>query len=237
MPDSLLYYFYGFDYTYFIYILPAVILSLIAQLLVKSSFLKYSAVINRKGLTGAEAARRVLMSHGVQGVSVERVSGNLTDHYDPKARVIRLSDAVYDSASVAAVGVASHEAGHAVQHAVDYAPIKIRNTIYPVVNFGSSISWIVIMLGFLFSFEPLTLAGIILFSFTVVFQLVTLPVEFNASRRAMETIESESLLADAKEIGGARRVLTAAALTYVAAAITSIMQLIRLLAIFGRRRD
>lgn len=236
MPDSLFYYFYGFDYTYFIYILPAVILSLIAQIMVKSTFSKYSAVTNDSGITGAEAARRVLQSHGVQDVSVEHVSGNLTDHYDPRSKTIRLSDAVYDSTSVAAVGVASHEAGHAVQHAVGYAPIKIRNTIYPVVSFGSSISWIVIMLGFLFSFEPLTLAGIILFSLTVVFQLITLPVEFNASARAMQTIKNEAMLADNNEIRGARKVLTAAAFTYVAAAITTILQLLRLLAIFGRRR-
>lgn len=237
MPESLYYYFYGFDFTYFIYILPAVILSLIAQIMVKTTFSKYSGVMNRSGITGAEAAQRVLSSHGVYDVRVEQVSGNLTDHYDPRSKVIRLSDTVYASTSVAAVGVAAHEAGHAVQHAVGYFPIKARNAIFPVVRFGSSFSWIAIMLGFVFTFEPLVLAGIILFSFTVIFQLITLPVELNASARAMATIRDASLLADENETRGARKVLTAAAMTYVAAAITSIMQLLRLLAIFGRRRD
>lgn len=231
------YYFYGFDIYYLTLILPAFIISLVAQVKVKSTFSKYSEMTNSAGLTGAQAAQRLLSAHGVYDVKIERVSGSLSDHFDPRTNVIRLSDTVYDATSVAAVGVASHEAGHAVQYAQGYAPIKLRNAIIPVVNFSSKFSWIAIMLGILFSFSYLILAGIILFSFATLFQIITLPVEFNASKRAMETIRGEYLLREDEEVKGARKVLTAAAMTYVAAVVMSIAQLLRLLAIFGRRRN
>lgn len=227
------YYFYGFDIYYLIFILPAFLISVIAQIKVKSTFSKYSAVPS--GLTGAEAARRVLSAHGVTNVTIERVSGNLTDHFDPKSNVIRLSDSVYDATSVAAVGVAAHEAGHAVQYAENYTPIIVRNKIVPLVNFGSSISWIVLMLGIFMSFEPLLWVGIGLFALTTLFHLVTLPVEFNASRRAIETIEGQYLLSDS-EAKGAKKVLSAAAMTYVAALLVSLAQLLRFIMIFGRNR-
>ncbi len=230
------YYFYGFDIYYLTLILPAFIISLVAQVKVKSTFSKYSQMTNSAGITGAQAAQRVLSAHGVYDVKIERVSGSLSDHFDPRTNVIRLSDTVYDATSVAAVGVASHEAGHAVQYAQGYAPIKLRNAIIPVVNFSSKFSWIAIMLGILFSFSYLILAGIILFSFATLFQIITLPVEFNASKRAMETIRGEYLLREDEQVKGARKVLTAAAMTYVAAVVMSIAQLLRLLAIFGRRR-
>ncbi len=229
-------YYYGFDIYYLTLIIPALLLSLFAQFKVKSTFSRYSGMLSSTRLTGAEAAKRVLSAHGVYDVTVERVGGNLTDHFDPKAKVIRLSDSVYDATSVAAVGVASHEAGHAVQYDQSYAPIKFRNLLVPVVNLGSRFSWIALMLGLLFSFQPLVLIGIGLFSFATLFQLVTLPVELNASKRAMETIKGEYLLREDEEVKGARRVLTAAAMTYLAAVVMSIAQLIRLLAIFGRRR-
>ncbi len=231
------YYFYGFDIYYLTLILPAFIISLVAQVKVKSTFSKYSQMLSTNRITGAEAARRVLSAHGVYDVKIEHISGSLSDHFDPRTKVIRLSDSVYDSTSVAAVGVASHEAGHAVQYAQGYAPIKIRNAIVPVVNFSSRFSWIAILLGIFFSNSYLILAGIILFSFATLFQIVTLPVEFNASKRAMETIRDEYLLREEEEVKGARRVLTAAAMTYVAAVVMSIAQLLRLLAIFGRRRN
>ena len=175
------FYYYGIDIYYLVLIVPAFILSLIAQIKVKSTFSKYSGFLSSKNVTGAEAAEAVLSAHGVTDVRVERVSGNLTDHFDPRTKVIRLSDSVYSSTSVAAIGVAAHEAGHAVQHAEGYSPIKVRNTLVPIVNFGSSFSWIAIMLGFAFSNNILILVGIGLFSFATLFQLVTLPVEPNAS--------------------------------------------------------
>ncbi len=231
------FYYYGIDIYYLVLIIPAFILSLVAQIKVKSTFSKYSGVLSSKNLTGAEAAREVLSAHGVNDVRIERVSGNLTDHFDPRTKVIRLSDSVYSSVSVAAIGVAAHEAGHAVQHAKDYSPIKIRNSLVPIVNFGSSFSWIALMLGFAFSNNILILVGIGLFSFATLFQLVTLPVELNASKRAMQTICSKNLLSEGGERKGAGKVLTAAAMTYVAAVVMSIAQLLRLLLIFGRRRD
>jgi Zn-dependent membrane protease YugP len=230
------YYFYGFDIYYLTLILPAFIISLFAQIKVKSTFSKYSEMTNSARITGAQAAQKVLSAHGVYDVKVERVGGNLTDHFDPRTNVIRLSDSVYDSTSVAAVGVAAHEAGHAVQYAQGYVPIKLRNLLVPIVNFGSSFSWIAIMLGLVFSFSYLVFAGIILFSFATLFQVLTLPVELNASKRAMETIRGEYLLREEEETKGARKVLTAAAMTYIAAVVMSVAQLIRLLAIFGRRR-
>ncbi|MBQ5911410.1 MAG: zinc metallopeptidase [Clostridia bacterium] len=229
------YYYYGFDIYYLILILPAFILSLGAQIMVSSTFSKYSKSINMSGLTGAAAAQRVLYSHGVTNVRIERVGGNLTDHFDPRTNVIRLSDSVYASTSVAAIGVAAHEAGHAVQYAQSYAPIKIRNFILPVVNFGSRFSFIAILLGIAFAYDLLITIGIILFSFATLFQILTLPVELNASKRAMETIRGQALLSDT-EARGAKKVLTAAAMTYVAAVVMSIAQLLRLLLLNRRRR-
>lgn len=229
------YYYYGFDIYYIILILPAFLISLIAQIKVSSTFSKFSKTINMSGLTGAAAAEKVLLSHGVTNVKVERVGGNLTDHFDPRTNVIRLSDSVYDSTSVAAVGVAAHEAGHAVQYAQGYTPIKIRNTILPVVNFGSRFSFIAILLGIVFASDLLITAGIILFSFATLFQIITLPVELNASKRAMQTIRGQALLSDDEAVG-AKKVLTAAAMTYVAAVIMSIAQLLRLLLLNRRRR-
>ena len=228
------FYYYGIDIYYLVLIVPAFILSLIK---VKSTFSKYSGFLSSKNVTGAEAAEAVLSAHGVTDVRVERVSGNLTDHFDPRTKVIRLSDSVYSSTSVAAIGVAAHEAGHAVQHAEGYSPIKVRNTLVPIVNFGSSFSWIAIIWGVAFSNNILILVGIGLFSFATLFQLVTLPVELNASKRAMRTIASSGLLAEGTERKGAGKVLTAAAMTYVAAVVMSIAQLLRLLLIFGKRRD
>ena len=230
------YYFYGFDVYYLILILPAFFISLFAQVKIQSTFSKFSKVLNQSGLTGASAAQKVLAAHGVYNVKVERVGGNLTDHFDPRTNVIRLSDSVYDSTSVASVGVAAHEAGHAVQYSQGYTPIKIRNSILPIVSFGSRFSFIALLLGILFSFDFLITLGIILFSFATLFQLITLPVELNASRRAMNTIKEENLL-DENEARGARKVLTAAAMTYIAAVIMSVAQLLRLLLLTGRRRN
>jgi len=230
------YYFYGIDFYYLILIIPAIIISLIAQARVKSTFAKYSSQNTLSHITGAQAAERVLRANGVSNVRIERVSGSLTDHFDPKSNVIRLSESVYDQASVAAVGVAAHEAGHAVQYAQGYAPIKLRNAFVPVVNFGSSFSWILLLMGFLFSFEPLILAGVICFGLVTVFHLLTLPVEFNASSRALSAIKDSNILYDDRELKGARSVLSAAAMTYVAALILSLAQLLRLLLIFGKRR-
>ena len=207
---------------------------------VNSTFKKYAKQFSRRGLTGAQAAQRVLSANGVTGVRIERVGGSLTDHFDPKTNVIRLSDSVYDSASTAAIGVACHEAGHAVQYAHDYAPIRLRAAIIPVTNFGTKIAWPLMLLGVLLSsmsyaFYNLVYVGIACFSLSLVFQLITLPVEFNASRRAVTAIEQGGILYD-DELAGAKKTLRAAALTYVAAAATSLAQLLRLLAIYGRRR-
>lgn len=226
--------FFFMDYWYIVLVLPMVILSTWAGIKVKTTFQKYSNIFS--GLTGAEAAVRVLNANGVYDVKVERVAGNLTDHFDPRTNVIRLSESVYDSRTVAAVGVAAHEAGHAVQHAQSYRPIIIRNRFVPIVNFGSSISWIVIIAG-LFMFNDLLIwLGIALFGLTTVFHLLTLPVELNASKRAMQAIRDNNLLFG-DEIDGARKVLTAAAMTYIAALLTSIASLLRLIIIFGRRND
>jgi Zn-dependent membrane protease YugP len=228
------YFYYGIDTYYIILVLPAIILSLIAQRLVKSTFSKYSKM--NCNLTGAEAAKRVLEANGVYDVQIEQVSGNLTDHYDPKTNVIRLSDSVYNTRSVAAVGVACHEAGHAVQYANSYLPIKLRSLIFPLANIGSQLSIPLIVLGMVFSFPILIDIGIIVFAAAVVFHLVTLPVEFNASRRAITAIKDYNVLLDDSEIVGARKVLTAAALTYVASFLLSLMQFLRFLAITDRRR-
>lgn len=236
--------FYGFDWTYLVIVLPCVLLSLWASSNVNSTFKKYAQQFSSRHITGAEAARRVLSANGVHGVRIERVSGNLTDHYDPRTNVIRLSDSVHDSTSTAAIGVACHEAGHAVQYAVNYAPIKLRAAIIPITNIGSKLAMPLILLGvvltFLGDFSYLFVyLGIAAFSLSLVFQLVTLPVEFNASRRAMEAIESSQLLT-VEEQKGARKTLSAAAMTYVAATAVALAQVLRLLLIFGgrgRRRD
>ena len=231
------YYYYGFDWTYLALVLPCLILSLWASSNVNSTFRKYSKQYSLRRLTGAEAAQRVLSANGVRDVRIEHVSGNLTDHYDPKSNVIRLSDQVYSNTSTAAIGVACHEAGHAVQYAAGYAPITLRAAIIPVTNIGSRMALPLILLGLLFSSfgDTLIYLGIGCFSLSLVFQLVTLPVEFNASRRALQAIESGNLLTE-EEQKGARKTLTAAALTYVAATAVSLAQLVRLLALFGGRR-
>lgn len=224
----------GYYSSYIIYVLPALLISLAAQIAVKSSFSKYSKVYC--AMTGAQAARRVLEINGVSGVRIERVSGQLTDHFDPRTNVIRLSESVYDAASISAVGVAAHEAGHAVQYAKGYVPIKLRSAILPVSQIGSQLSMPLLLIGIILSFELLINLGIIFFCAALLFQLVTLPVEFNASRRAMSAIESGYLLTDERSVKGARSVLRAAAMTYVAAVIVSVMQLLRLLSLAGRRR-
>ena len=231
-------YFYGFDWTYIVFILPCIIITLICQVKVKSTFAKYSNVRNSRNMTGAQAAEYVLRQNGVTGVRIEHVAGNLSDHFDPRTNVIRLSDSVYNSASVAAVGVAAHEAGHAVQHAQNYLPNKIRTAILPVAQLGSKLSWLLIFLGLLFTAKVgfvLLYIGIILFSASVLFTIATLPVEFNASKRSLECIKNSDLLYG-EEYKGAKRTLQAAAMTYVASALTAIMQLLRLIVI-ARRRD
>lgn len=234
-------YYYGFDWTYLAIIVPCILLSLLASGLVNRTFKRYSKQLSTRQITGAEAAQRVLSANGVNNVRIERVSGKLTDHFDPKGNVIRLSDNVYDSTSTAAIGVACHEAGHAVQYAKHYAPIKLRTAIIPVTNIGSMLAWPLILIGLLFSSSTMSTTfiylGIACFSLSLVFQLVTLPVEFNASRRAMAAIDEGNLLT-AEERKGARKTLTAAAMTYVAAVVVSLAQLLRLLLLYGgRRRD
>lgn len=228
-------YFYV-DYTYLIYVVPALIISFIAQMAVKRTFSKYNTVFSQRSITASEVTRRILDANGLSHISVQSVHGSLTDHYDPKANVIRLSDTVRESTSIAAIGVAAHEAGHAVQHKVGYYPIKLRNAFLPVANIGSRLSMPLILLGLVLSMEPLVLFGIILFSAIVIFQLITLPVEFNASRRAKETLVSMGILSEGECVGAAK-VLSAAAMTYVAATLVSLMQLLRLLTIFSKKRD
>ena len=235
------YYGFGIDMSYVILVLPCILLSLWASSNVNSTFKKYSSQFSRRGLTGAEAARRVLSAHGVGNVRIERVSGNLTDHYDPRTNVIRLSDNVYDNTSTAAIGVACHEAGHAVQYAQGYAPIRLRAAIIPVTNFGSRLAMPLILIGLLLAaFGNLSVIlidlGIACFGLSLVFQLVTLPVEFNASNRALRAIADSNLLTE-DEQAGARKTLRAAALTYVAATAVAFAQLLRLILLFGRRRD
>jgi Zn-dependent membrane protease YugP len=238
------FYYYGFDWTYLVLVLPCVIFAMIASSRVNSTFKKYSNQYSQRRITGADAALRVLHANGVQGVRIERVSGNLTDHYDPRTNVIRLSDSVYDSTSTAAIGVACHEAGHAVQYAQNYAPIKLRAAIIPLTNFGSKLAMPLILLGIVCTFlgefsTVLVYLGIAAFGLSFVFQLITLPVEFNASRRAIRAIEEGNILT-VEEQNGAKKTLQAAAMTYVAATATALAQLLRLIVIFGggrRRRD
>lgn len=229
------------DWTYLVLVLPAVLFAMWASQRVNSTYQKYQKQQNSRNITGAQAARYILDQNGLFHVGIEPVAGNLTDHYDPKANIIRLSEGVYHSTSTAAVGVACHEAGHAVQYAENYVPVKIRSAIIPVTNFGSKLSMPLILLGLVLGawipgFTWIAYVGVACFALSTVFQLVTLPTEFDASRRAMKGIEQQQLLYG-EELKGARKVLSAAALTYVAALAVSTMQLLRLLMILGRRRD
>ena len=229
------------DITYIVLVLPAVLLSLWASWNVKHTFTKYAKQQNSRGLTGAEAARRLLDANGLRDVPVERISGSLTDHYDPEARAVRLSDSVWGSSSTAAVGVACHEVGHAIQNAEDYLPVRIRQAIIPATNIGAKLSIPLLMAGLVLSgfsrvFLYLAYAGVLLYTLCAVFQIVTLPTEFDASRRALSSIESLGLLADGEELQGARKVLRAAALTYVAALATTLVQLLRFLILINDRK-
>lgn len=231
-------YFYGIDATYFL-VLIGVVLSLIASARVKSTYAKYSKVRSLSGLTGAEAAQKILYAQGIFDVAVEHIDGELTDHYDPSSKVLRLSDSVYSSTSVAAVGVAAHECGHAIQHAQSYAPLKIRTAIVPAANIGAKISWPLILVGLIIGSSGsnfLITLGILMFSLSVLFQIVTLPVEFNASSRAVAALSEMGILYG-DEVIGTKKVLSAAALTYVAAAASAVLQLLRLILLFGRRND
>lgn len=246
-----MYFFYDY-FEYLLWMLPAIIISLIAQAKVNSAYKKYSSVINRMGITGAEAARRVLRAGGVTNVQITSVQGKLTDHFDPRSSCIRLSSGVYDATTVAAVGIAAHEAGHAIQHAEGYLPNKIRSILVPITNIGSKIGWILIIFGFAFSGvgyyyyssstaysnpvgDTLLTIGIILYSTSLLFTLVTLPVEFNASKRALKIIEQTNML-QGEEYSGAKAVLSAAAMTYVASALTALLQLLRVITLARRRR-
>ena len=229
-------FFYYFDRYYWILIVPAMIFAMWAQMRVSSTFNRSSKVGSARGLSAAQVCRQILDENGLFAVRVERVSGNLTDHYDPRSNVIRLSDSVYHSTSVAAIGVAAHEAGHAVQYSVGYVPIKIRNSIIPVSKLGSTLSMPILLVGLLFNSGVLVEIGILLFSTMALFQLVTLPVEFNASGRALRTLGDYHILDD-EETQMAGKVLKAAALTYVAALLSSAAQLLRLILLYGRRRN
>ena len=224
---------FRFDWTILI-VLPGLIISIWAQIKVSTTYNKYSKVFTKRGITGAEAARAILDANGLSYIRIERVRGHLTDHYDPRKNVIRLSDSVYGSASTAAVGVAAHEAGHAVQYSQDYFPIKIRGAVIPVSRFGSMLAIPLFFIGLIFYYEGLMLLGIILYGAVALFQLVTLPVEFNASARALRALEGSGILAR-DELSGAKRVLGAAAMTYVAALLTSLLTLLRLLLLAGSR--
>lgn len=239
-------YFYGFDWT-FIIIIPAMLFALYAQNKVNSTYKKYSQVGNRKGLTARQVARQILDENGLYNVQIEHISGNLTDHYDPKSNVIRLSDSVDNSTSVAAIGVAAHEVGHAIQHATNYKPVKVRSALVPITNFGSSISMILIMIGLVFvglsetgNFGfTIAIIGLLAYCLVAVFQIVTLPVEFNASSRALKTLSDRGILYS-DEVPMAKKVLSAAAMTYVAALVSTLSTILRLLVIIlnasGRNR-
>ena len=215
-----------FDSTYILVLIGAVI-SMIASARVNSAFQQYSKTSNRRGMTAQDVAAAILRNSGISDVRIERIKGNLTDHYSPKEKILRLSDSVYNSTSVAAIGVAGHECGHAIQHHVGYAPLKLRSLSVPVANIGSMLSWPVILLGLLFGMPGLAQIGVFLFTFVVLFQLITLPVEFNASNRALRILEESGMLVG-EELKGSTKVLRAAALTYVAALASSILQLLRL---------
>lgn len=228
---------WGFDGTYVLIIL-AFLISALVSVKMNATFSKYSKVRSYCGMTGAQAAQRILSSAGIYDVRIEHVSGKLTDHYDPSNKVLRLSDAVYGNTSIAAIGVAAHECGHAVQHARNYVPLSVRSAIVPVANFGSQLSWLLFLAGLIFSFRPLLMIGILLFCAALLFQIVTLPVEFNASARALRMLDETGIMGK-QEIRGTKKVLRAAAMTYVAAVIGSLLQLLRLLILSGafRRRD
>lgn len=229
-------YFFGIDITYIIFIIPALLFGIWAQISVQSAFSKYSRVPSARGYTGAEVARLLLEQNGIYDVTIRHISGSLTDNFNPREKTLNLSDDVYNSTSVAAIGVAAHETGHAIQHAVGYRPIKWREAIIPVTQLGSWAYFPIILLGIVFSSQTLVNVGILLFATIALFQLVTLPVEFNASNRAIATLENNGILYG-NEITGAKAVLRAAALTYVAALVSSLAQLLRLLVIFGGRRN
>lgn len=224
------------DRYYLILVLPAVIFALWAQHQVNGTFNKYSKVRAARNVTGAQAAQAVLQAGGVYDVRIERIAGNLTDHYDPRDKVIRLSDSVYDNPSIAALGVAAHEAGHAVQHAEEYFPLRLRRAIIPVTQIGSTLAMPLLIIGLILSSMNLVYLGIAFFGFSTLFQAVTLPVEFDASRRAVAAL-SEGGLLSMEELPAAKKTLRAAALTYVAALAVSLAQLLRLLLVFGGRRD
>ncbi|MBQ8254785.1 MAG: zinc metallopeptidase [Clostridia bacterium] len=226
------------DWPYIVLVVPMLIISMWAQIKVNSTYKKYSKVYSRAGMTAEVAVRKILDSNGLFNVGITRVPGELTDHYDPRSNTIALSDSVYGSTSVAAIGVAAHEAGHAIQHAVGYGPIKLRTALVPVTNFGSRLAMPLFIIGLLLANQPLAYAGIILFSLTVVFQLVTLPTEFNASRRAVKALGGYGYMND-EELKGTKKVLSAAAMTYLAALFVALASLLRLIIIAGggRRRD
>ena len=226
---------FRFDWTILL-VIPGLIISIWAQIKVKTTFEKYSKVYTRGGMTGSIAARKILDDNGLQHVKIEQIRGNLTDHYDPRANVIRLSESVYHATSPAAIGVAAHEAGHAIQYARNYAPIRTRAKLVTATNIGSALSMPLFLVGLIFAYYPLTILGIILYSLVALFQLVTLPVEFEASSRAMKVLESSAILNE-EELKASRKVLSAAAMTYVAALLTSLLTILRLLVLAnGRRR-
>lgn len=227
---------YYYDYYFFILVIPAMLISLIAQVRVKSAYARYSKRMSSRGITGVHAAQSVLSFYGISDVHIEQVDGQLSDHYDPRIKTIRLSQGVFGSTSLAAIGIACHEAGHAAQHAENYAPISIRNKILPVCNIGSSLGLPLAFAGYFFGFEPLITIGLLLYSLIAVFQIITLPVEFNASRRAIKVIEETHLLDD-DEVGGAKSVLTAAAMTYVAALLVAIANILRFVLRFRGRSN
>ena len=228
--------FYYMDYWYIVLVIPAMIIAMIAQFKVKSNYNKFSKVLNSRGITGAYAAQTILSFYGITDVRIEQVSGRLTDHYDPKAKVIRLSQGVYSASSIAAVGIACHEAGHAAQHAESYLPIKIRTSLVPVCNIGSHLGIPLALLGLFLNVQPLVIFGLVLYGAVFLFHLVTLPVEFNASRRAIKVIEETNLLYD-DEVNGAKKVLASAAMTYVASMLVALASLLRLVLRFNRRRN
>ncbi len=225
------------DITYILVIIGAII-SMIASMNVNGTYRRFSTVMNSRGIRAEEAAQRILNSAGIYDVRIERIRGNLTDHYSPGEKVLRLSDTVYGSSSVAAIGVAAHECGHAIQHQVGYGPLGLRSLSVPVANIGSRLSWPIILIGLIIGSTPIANIGVILFLAVVFFQLITLPVEFNASRRALKVLNEDRML-DSQELKGAKKVLSAAAMTYVAALFSSILQLLRLVLIVNgnRRRD
>ena len=225
------------DRYYFLLVVPALLLASLAQMQVSTAFNKYNRMRTLNGITGETAARRILNSYGIYDVNIVPIPGKLTDHFDPRDNTVRLSQDVFYGSTVAAVGVAAHEIGHVIQHNVDYAPLKLREVMIPITNIGSAISMPMILLGIIMGAAPLVDLGIICFSMMALFQLITLPVEFNASRRALKIIEADGILQTEEENRGAKKVLTAAALTYVAALLVSVMQILRLVLLYHRNDD